>query len=342
MKAAFFREHGGPEKITYGDFPTPEPGPGEVIVRVKACALNHLDIWVLGGIPGLPPSLPHILGNEIAGDVAEVGGGVKGIAPGDRVLVDPSYSCGVCEFCLRGETNLCVEYKIVGAGLHGGFAQYCKVPARNIHPIPEGMSYEEIAATPLVFQTAWHMLTARTQLKAGEDVLVQAGGSGTGTAAIQIAKLLGARVFTTAGTDEKCEKARELGADEAINYKKKDFSQEVKRLTGGRGVDIIFESVGADVWEGCLKSLARQGRLVTCGCTSGPIVQNDIRYLYMKNISIMGSTMGTKEDILTLLKLFGQGKLKPVIDRTFPLEEAGKALEAMMGRSFFGKLVLTV
>ncbi|MFQ6110648.1 MAG: zinc-binding dehydrogenase [Nitrospinota bacterium] len=342
MKAALFHEHGGPEKLRYEDFPTPEPGAGEVVVRVKACALNHLDLWVLGGIPGLPPSLPHILGSDIAGDVAEVGHGVKGIAAGDRVVVDSSYSCGACEFCLRGETNLCVEYKIVGAGLHGGFAEFCKVPARNIHPIPRGMSYEEIAATPLVFQTAWHMLVARVGLRAGEDVLIQAAGSGTGTAAIQIAKLLGARVFATAGSDEKCAKAKELGADEAINYKKKDFSEEVKRLTGGRGVDVVFDTVGADTWEKCLKSLARQGRLVTCGCTSGPTVQNDIRYLYMKHISIVGSTMGTKGEFLTLLSLFGQGKLKPTIDRTFPLPEARAALEVMKGRGFFGKLVLTV
>ena len=340
MKAVIFERHGGLEVLRYRDVPDPRIAPDQVLVRVRACALNHLDIWVRQGTPGITVPLPHITGSEIAGDVAEVGGAVTRFKVGDRVLISPGWSCGECESCRAGEENMCLQFKIVGAQVDGGHAELAKAPERFIIPIPGDLSYEEVAAVPLVFTTAWHMLITRARLRAGESVLVLAAGSGIGSAAVQVAKLAGARVFATASTDEKLEQARELGADALINYSKTNFAEEVLQHTGKRGVDVVFEHVGPATFHLSLQSLRRGGRLVTCGATTGPKVEFDIRYLFAKQLSIIGSMMGTRRELLTVLDLVAQRRLKPVIDKVMPLSQAAEAQRLMMDRSHFGKLLL--
>lgn len=340
MKSALFHEYGGIEKIKYEDAPDPAAGPGEVIVKVKACALNHLDIWVRQGMLGSAIKLPHIVGSEIAGDIYQIGPGVEGLKTGERAVVAPGISCGKCYHCVGGMDNLCEKYMIIGARTKGGYAELVKAPAENILPIPAGLSYEEAAATPLVFMTAWHMLVAKGQIKAGEDVLVLAAGSGVGSAAIQIAKLWGARVIAAAGGDDKLAKAKALGADEVINYNKVDFSVEVKNLTGGKGADIVFENTGAQTWDKSVASLARGGRLITCGATSGGEAKIDLRALFLRQISLIGSSMGTKKELRDLLHLLGGRKLKPVIDRVMPLAQAAEAQRLLDQRKQFGKIIL--
>lgn len=340
MKAVVFYEHGGVEVLKYQDIPEPKPIFGEVLVKVKACALNHLDIWVREGITGIQISLPHILGSDISGEVVQVGGGVTNVKARDKVIIAPGLSCGKCIHCLSGEDNLCRHYDIIGYRTDGGYAEYVKVPEVNVIPMPEGMGFEEAAAIPLVFLTAWHMLVTRARIKPGEDVLVLAAGSGVGSASIQIAKLWGARVIATASTDEKLQKAKELGADELINYTTQDMVEEIKRITERRGVDIVVEHVGAATWEKSIQSLARMGRIVTCGATSGPIASVDIRYIFSKHLSIIGSYMGSKGELLQVLKFFKEKKLRAVVDRTLPLREAQKAHTLMEQRQQFGKLIL--
>lgn len=340
MKAVVFYKHGGIEVLKYEDIPEPKPISGEVLVKIKACALNHLDIWVRQGMPGIQIPLPHILGSDISGEVAQVGDGVTNIKVGDKVVIAPGLSCGKCIHCLSGEDNLCRHYNIIGYRTNGGYAEYVKVPEVNVIPMPEGMGFEEAAAIPLVFLTAWHMLVARAKIKPGEDVLVLAAGSGVGSASIQIAKLWGARVIATASTEEKLQKAKELGADELINYTSQDMVEEVKRITERRGVDIVVEHVGAATWEKSIQSLAKMGRIVTCGATSGPMASVDIRYIFSKHLSIIGSYMGSKGELLQVLKFFGEKKLRAVVDRTLPLREAQKAHTLMEQRQQFGKLIL--
>jgi NADPH:quinone reductase-like Zn-dependent oxidoreductase len=340
MKAVRFHEHGGPEVLKYEDAPDPKIQANEVLVKVKACALNHLDIWLRVGVRRWQLSMPHIVGADIAGEVAEVGSLVTRVKPGDRILLSPGISCGQCEACFKGLDSACRSYTLFGVMVDGGYAEYVKAPEMNVFPIPGDLSFDEAAAVPLVFITAWHMLFTRAGLKPGEEVLVIGAGAGVGMAAIQICKLVGARVIATAGADWKLEKARELGADEVINHSRQSIAEEVKRLTNKRGVDVVFEHVGAAVWEDCFESLATYGRLVTCGTTSGPEVKLNLQLLYGRQRSILGSFMGGKSELTEALKFIGQRRLKAVIDSAFPLKDARAAQEKMESRNFFGKILL--
>lgn len=342
MKAVLFREHGGPEKLTVEDLPTPVIGTGEVLVRVKACALNHLDIWIRQGNPAYPIPLPHVSGSDIAGVVEQVGGQVEGVTVGARVFVSPGLSCWKCENCLAGRDNFCSTFGIIGAKTHGGYAEYVKVPFRNVLPMSENLTFEQAAAFPLVSVTASHMLFALAGLQHGETVLIMGAGSGVGSMAIQLAKLAGARVITTVGSDEKIPKAVVLGADAVINHSKEKVAERVKLLTEGKGVDVVIEHIGPEVWETCLASLAKGGRLITCGATTGAEVKLDLRYMYSRQFTIKGSYMGTRAELVKAAELMGQKRLIPVIDRTYPLREARAAQELMLGRKFFGKIVLTL
>ena len=340
MKAVTIRSHGGPEVVKLEDLPDPQPGPGQVVVAVKAAALNHLDIWVRKGWPGLTLSFPHVLGSDVAGVVEAVGPGVDGVKAGDAVVVNPSLGCGRCEQCLSGHENLCRKFSILGEHVSGGQAQKLAVLARNVLPKPARLSFEEAAAVPLTFMTAWHALVQRAKVRPGETVLVHAAGSGVGVAAVQIAKLLGARVIATAGSDAKLEKAKGLGADEVVNYETQDFAKEVKRLTDRKGVEVVFEHVGKKTWEKSILSAAIGGRITTVGATTGFDPLTDLRHVFFRQISILGSTMGTAGDLLEVLKLVGEGKLRPVVDRVLPLAEARKGQELLSERAQFGKLVL--
>jgi NADPH:quinone reductase-like Zn-dependent oxidoreductase len=340
MKAVRFHEHGGPEVLKYEDAPDPKIKANEVLVKVKACALNHLDIWLRMGVRRWQLPLPRIVGSDISGEVAEVGSLITRFKPGDRVLLSPGISCGQCEMCFKGLDSACRSYTLYGIVADGGYAEYVKAAEMNVIPIPGDLSFDEAAAVPLVFVTAWHMLFTRAGLKPGEDVLVIGAGSGVGMAAIQICKLVGARVIATAGADWKLEKARELGADEVIHHGKQSIAEEVKRLTDKRGVDVVFEHVGAAVWEDCFESLATYGRLVTCGTTSGPEVKLNMQILYGRQRTILGSFMGGKAELLEALKHIGARRLRGVIDSEFPLAEARAAQEKMESRNFFGKILV--
>jgi NADPH:quinone reductase-like Zn-dependent oxidoreductase len=340
VKATIFKQHGGPEVLEYADVPDPRIRADEVLIEVKACALNHLDIFVRGGLPGIEIPLPHILGNDIAGVVREVGELVTWAKPGDEVMVNPGVSCGHCDACLSGEDNLCREYDIMGYRRNGGYAELVAVPGVNIVPKPPELSWEEAAALPLVTVTAWHMLVTRVNVQPGETVLVHAAGSGVGSIAIQIAKLRGARVITTASTGEKLEKARELGADEAINYTQADWPKEVRRLTDRKGVDVVVEHTGAATWPGSISSLTNNGRLVTCGATSGYDARTDLRQVFYRHLNILGSFMGSKAELLEALKFVREGKIRAVVDRVLPLSEARQAHEVIENRAQFGKVVL--
>lgn len=342
MNAVVFSEHGGPEVLRYTEVPAPTIGPDDVLVHVRACALNHLDIWIRRGLPGISIPLPHILGSDIAGEVVEVGKEVSGIRTGEKVVLSPGICCGHCEQCAAGKDSQCRDYTLFGYMVPGGYAEYVRAPAVNVIPMPLHLSYEEVAAIPLVFVTAWHMLITRAALKPAEEVLVLGAGSGVGSAAIQIAKVAGARVIATGGTDEKLAKARELGADETILHSKQDIAAEVKRLTNRRGVDVVFEHVGEATWEKSIRSLAIGGRLVTCGATTGFEGKIDIRYLFSRQISILGSYMGSKAELLSVMELVRRRAVKPVLDKVFPLAEAADAHRRLENREQFGKIVLRV
>ena len=341
MKAAIFRQHGGPEVLEYTDVPEPALRANEVLVEVKACALNHLDIFVRNGLPGIEIPLPHILGNDVAGVVREVGELVTWVKPGDEVMVQPGVSCGHCEACLSGQDNMCREYDIIGYRRNGGYAELVAVPGVNIIPKPANLSWEEAAALPLVTVTAWHMLVTRANVQPGEDVLVHAAGSGVGSIAIQIAKLRGARVITTASADEKLARARELGADETINYTNEDWPKEVRRLTGRRGVDVVVEHTGAATWPGSISALKNNGRLVTCGATSGFDARTDLRQVFYRHLTLLGSFMGSKGELLEAMKFIAAGKIKGIVDRVLPLSEARQAHQVIEDRGQFGKVVLS-
>ena len=340
MNAVLFEAHGGLGVLKYAEIPMPQPKEGEVLVRVQACGLNHLDIWIRQGMPGVPIPLPHIIGSEIVGTIAQAVPGSSRFKLRDRVLVAPGVSCGQCPACLKGRDSLCPEFKIVGLQINGGYAEYAVVPERNLIPLPERWKPEEWAAVPLVFMTAWHMLMTRGGLQKGETVLIQAAGSGVGSAAIQIAKLQGAKVFTTVGSDEKIKKAEALGADVVINYKKADFAKELLRMTNDQGADLVLEHIGPDTWAGSIRCLAKGGRLVTCGSTSGPKVELDLRFFFTKELSVTGCYMGGRQELEQVVRLVADGKLKPVVDTVFPLADAAKAQERMESRNLFGKLVL--
>lgn len=340
MRAVIIRRHGGPEVLEEAEVPAPPIRASDVRVQVKATALNHLDLWVRGGLPGLKLPLPHILGSDVAGVVESVGADVQGLAVGDEVIVQPGVSCMRCEPCLSGQDHHCRSYGIIGEHLNGGYAELISVPHHNIVPKPKALSWEEAAAAPLVFLTAWEMLVRRAQIQAGEAVLIHAAGSGVGSAAIQIAKLSGAQVIATAGSDAKLEKALALGADHAINYETQDFVAETRKIVGRRGVDVIFDHVGKFTWEGSVRALDNGGRLVTCGATTGHEVPLDLRHLFYRKLSLLGSTMGSKGDLIRMVHLLAEGKLKAVIDRALPLSEARRAHELLADRAQFGKIVL--
>ncbi|HYA96985.1 MAG TPA: zinc-binding dehydrogenase [Methylomirabilota bacterium] len=342
MKAILFRRHGGPEVLEYTDAPEPAVGPRDVLVRVRACALNHLDLWVRRGIPGVQFPFPHIPGSDIAGEIAQAGRDVTRVKPGEKVVLIPGVSCGKCVFCLSGRDNFCREFTNLGYMIDGGCAEFVRCPEVNCLPYPENLSFEQAAAVPLVFQTAWHMLVTRAALQPGEDALILGAGSGVGSAAIQIAKFLGARVIATAGSDEKLTLARQLGADETLNHRQQRIRDEVRRLTAKRGVDVVFEHVGTATWEDSLASLAPGGRLVTCGATTGFDAKVDLRFLFSRQLSLLGSYMGEKSELFTVMKLVAAGRFKPVIDRTFPLASCAVAHAYLESGQQFGKVVLNV
>jgi NADPH:quinone reductase-like Zn-dependent oxidoreductase len=342
VKAIVFQKHGGPEVLQYADVPDPEPCPNEVLVRVRACALNHLDLWVRGGLPNVSIPLPHIPGSDVAGEIARIGSEVTTVRVGQKVVLAPGVSCGKCAACISGQDNRCRQFTNLGYMIDGGCAEFVRVPEVNCLAYPENLSFEQAAAVPLVFQTAWHMLIARAELQPGEDVLVLGAGSGVGSAAIQIAKFFGARVIATAGSDEKLAKARELGADHVINHKAQKIRDEVRRITNKRGVDVVFEHVGTATWDDSLASLALAGRLVTCGNTTGYDAKLDLRFLFSRQLSLHGSYMGVKSELHTIMKLVAAGRLKPVVDRTFPLAEAAAAHAYLESGQQFGKLILKV
>jgi NADPH:quinone reductase-like Zn-dependent oxidoreductase len=340
MRAAFFDEHGGPEVMKVDDRPDPRAGPGQVVVRVEAVALNHLDLWVRRGLPGLDVDLPFIGGSDVAGFVEEVGEGVEGWETGDRVIVNPGLWCGRCEWCARGEHSLCDDYGILGEHVDGGAAERVAVPARNLFEIPEDFPYEEAAAVPLVFQTAWRALKTRAGLRAGESVLITGASGGVSTAAVQIARLSGARVFAVTSGPEKVERVEELGANVVVDRLEEDFSSVVWEETGKRGVDVVLDSVGEAVWEDCVRCLAKRGRLVTYGATTGPDGALDIRRMFWKQIEVMGSTMATRAEFEEVMGLVFSGRLEPVIDVAWPLERIADAHERLEAGEQFGKVVL--
>jgi NADPH:quinone reductase-like Zn-dependent oxidoreductase len=307
---------------------------------VRAVALNHLDLWVRAGLPSLKVAFPHLLGSDVAGVVEQLGVGVTGVREGDAVVVNPGLSCGRCRACLLGRDNLCRAYQIIGEHVSGGYAERLAIPAQNVIAKPANLTFPEAAAMPLVFLTAWHALIARAELRAGETVLVHAAGSGVGSAAIQVAKLVGASVIATAGSDAKCEKARVLGADHAINYEAEDFLAAVKKLTGRRGVEVVFEHVGKSTWEKSILALMNGGRLVTVGATTGYDPPTDLRHVFYRRLSILGSTMGSKGELFDLLRFAEQGRLRPVVDRILPLAQAREAHGLIAERAQFGKIVL--
>jgi NADPH:quinone reductase-like Zn-dependent oxidoreductase len=342
MKAVVFHHHGDPSVLHYTDVPEPHLRHNEVLVRVHACALNHLDLWVRRGLPGVPIPLPHIPGSDIAGVVEKIGPEAQSVYVGEKVVLAPGITCGKCPACLSGNDNLCPHFTNLGYMMDGGCAEYVRCPDVNCFPYPDDLEWAHAAAVPLVFQTAWHMLIHRAQLQPGETVLVLAAGSGVGSAAIQIAKFFGAYVIATAGNDEKLAKAKEIGADQVIHHGVMPISKEVRRLTGNRGVDVVVEHVGTATWDHSVKSLANGGRLVTCGATTGYDAKIDLRFLFTRQLSILGSYMGTKGELRMVLKLVAQGRLKPIVDKVWPLHDAIAAHSYLEKAKQFGKVVLTV
>jgi NADPH:quinone reductase-like Zn-dependent oxidoreductase len=342
MRALVLHRHGGPEVLTLEPaWPDPAPGPGEMVVRVHACALNYLDIFTREGMPGEPTPLPHITGGDIAGVVAAVGPGVARPAVGDRVVLNPSWGCGACEYCRDGEVPKCLRVHMLGEMDPGGLAEYVRAPAAQAIPLADGYPFEEAACLPITFGTAWRMLVTHAGVQPGDDVLVHGAAGGVGIAAVQIAKLAGARVFATASSGAKLERLRALGADVPIDYAAdREWDATVRRLTGKRGVDVIVETVGAATWERSIRALGKGGRLVTSGATSGPIGPTDIRYLFRREHRILGSNGWTHNDLLTITRLAFEGKLRPVIDRVLPLERAAEGERAMEARQIFGKVVI--
>ena len=337
MKAARFHEHGGPGVIRFEEAPDPVPTPGRAIVRVRACALNHLDLWQRRGLERVTIPMPHISGADVAGEVVDGGGGA--VPPGARVMLQPGLSCGHCAMCTRGRDNLCPNYDVLGYMSDGGYAELVSVPVANLIAIPDHIEFVTAAAFPLTFLTAWHMLLTRANLEEGETVLVLAASSGVGQAAIQIARLHGARVFATAAP-EKLDRAKALGAEDAFDHYADDFAQRVKKATNGRGADIVVEHVGEATWDRSVRALARGGRLVTCGATTGYSAALDLRHLFARQLSLLGSYMGRKAELLRAAPLFFGGQLTPVVDEVLPLSEARAAHERLEAHRQFGKIVL--
>jgi NADPH:quinone reductase-like Zn-dependent oxidoreductase len=339
MRAMAFAQPGGAEVLELMDLPAPELDDDEVLVQVKACALNHLDVWVRSGLPTKIP-MPHIGGCEVAGIVAGLGRRVTNFATGQRVLVSPGQSCMCCDWCNQSLDSCCDQYHIMGYQTQGGFAEFAKARACDLFPISEAWSFEEWAAVPLTFVTAWNMLHHRAGLRPNDEVVIFGASSGVGTAAIQIAKVAGAHVFAVAGTEEKLRKAEELGADVLLNYNTQEIGKEVRKRTGGRGADIVFEHIGSAVWQQALKCLGKNGRLVTCGATTGSKVEIDLRFFFTQQHAILGAYMGSRHELLQCLRVVERRLLRPVVDSVFPLEQLRQAQERMEKREMFGKIVI--
>jgi NADPH:quinone reductase-like Zn-dependent oxidoreductase len=340
MKAAFFKEHGGSEKILYDDYRDPRADAGEVVVRVRACALNQVDMLLLDGRFPPPEGLPHVNGCEVAGTVESTGAGVNGLTAGQRVIVFPGFSCGVCEYCLRGERTVCVRYGYLGAHKDGGYAELVKVPAANVVPLAESISFEAAAAVPLAMLTSWRAIVTQAEVRPGQTVLVQAAGSGVGSAAIQIARLCGARVMTTVGSDDKIDFAKRLGAELVVNYRTQDFVEAAKTWTGKRGVDVAIEHIGGEMFEKSVYALTRLGTLVTIGSHDTHWGRLDLRHVYSKNLRVMGTNLGSLPEFRTMLEHLADGRLRPVIDRTFPLSDARAAVQYVLDRRNQGKVLV--
>jgi NADPH:quinone reductase-like Zn-dependent oxidoreductase len=343
MRAVLLRRYGGPEVMEVGEVPTPVPGPGEVLVKVKAAALNHFDLWLRRGLPALQVPLPHVPGGDACGVIAGLGAGVSDLEEGDRVVVNPGLSCGRCVRCQSGQDNLCAKFRMVGEDTWGGEAEYLAVPAVNVVAAPVGVSDAELAALPTVFMTAWQMLVDKAKVAPRETVLVVAGASGVGAAAIQIAKLFGAEVIATGSTDAKLALARSLGADAGINSASgPDLAREVKRLTGGRGADVVIEHVGGEAFTSAVRCAAKGGRIVTCGATAGHEPPLNLRYVFWRQLSILGSTMAPRGRMHTILELVGARRLRGVVDRVMPMDAIVEAHQLLESRAVAGKLVLEI
>jgi NADPH:quinone reductase-like Zn-dependent oxidoreductase len=342
MKAMVFDACGGPEKIRPADVPKPDVGREAVLIQVKACALNHMDLFVRRGPAEPGKQFPFWGLADVAGVVSEVGAGVETCRPGDRVIVNPALSCGACEFCRSGEDSLCISFKILGDEVPGGAAEYVVAPAGNVMPLPDDFGFEEAAAVPLVFLTAWRALITQAQLKPGDDVLILGASGGVASAAIQIARLAGARVFAVTSGAEKVARTRQLGADQVLDRNELDFARETLRLTENRGVDVVLENVGTPTWKQSLQCLARAGRLVTYGRTAGMIGETNIRELFVKQTRIIGTTMGNRKEFAEVTRLVFQRRLRPIIDKIYPLDQLRAAHERLEAGAQFGKIILTV
>ncbi len=340
MRAIVIQEHGGVDALKPMTVPDPTPGSGEVRVKIKACGINHLDLWVRRGVPGHKFPLPMIPGNDISGVVDQLGAHVLGVKEGDAVVISPGVSCGYCARCLEGNDHYCRDYGILGEHRDGGCAEYVVVPAANAVPKPEKLSFEEAAAFGVAWLTAWEMVVNRGGVRSGETVLIQAAGSGVSSAAIQLAKLYGAIVITTSSTEEKLARARELGADHTINYRTDDLVSHVKHITGKKGVDLVIDHVGGGTTEASIRVLAWQGRLVICGATTESEIKINLRQLFFKSLTILGSTMGSKRDFIRILSEAERGRIRPVIDRRLPLDQVREAHRILEAREAFGKVVL--
>jgi len=338
MKAVRIHEFGDPEVLRYEDAPDPQLREDQVLIRVRACAMNHLDLWVRQGLPGV--QLPHILGSDIAGEVVGIGRYVSGFSSGQRVLIAPMQFCNHCEKCVAGLQNQCREFAVRGNTVGGGNCALIAVPQACAIPIPDWLSFDQAASVPLVFLTAWHMLVGRAAVRSGQTVLVLGANSGVGIAGIQIAKMFHCTVVGTAGDERKAQKARELGADHVIHHYQQKISEEVRKITNKQGVDVVMEHVGRETWGESLRSLKPAGTLVTCGATTGPQAGLDLRFVFSRQLSVLGSYMGTMGELHEVLKHVFAGRLKPVIDRTFPLSEVCAAHKYMEESQMFGKIVL--
>lgn len=343
MRAVLLDAHGGVENLRLTEnLPIPEPGPGQVRVRVRAAALNRVDVWVRNGWPGIRVPLPHILGADAAGEVDLPGAGVTAFKPGDRVVVNPGVGCGQCDLCLSGQDNLCPQFVILGEDVTGTYAEYIVVPARNLLHLPDHVGYNEAAAASLVYLTAWHSLITRGGLRAGESVLIVGAGGGVNSASIQIAKLAGAKVYVVGSSAAKLEQARQLGADEVIDRSAEDWSRAIFQRTNKRGVDVVVDNVGKETLFGSIRAVRRGGRILIVGNTSGPQAEVDLRFVFRKHISIIGSTMAPHGDFVRVMELVFAGVLRPVVGAVFPLAQAADAHRAMESGDVFGKIVLEI
>jgi NADPH:quinone reductase-like Zn-dependent oxidoreductase len=344
VKAVVLKAFGGADNLELTTLPDPVPGPGEVLLRVRACALNHLDIWIRNGLPGSKVAVPHVLGSDVAGEVEALGPGAKAVKIGDRVAAYPGRVCGACAACKDGRASDCPDFGIIGAygGTQGGYAEKLAVAAEHLLPVPKNMSFTDAASLPLTALTSWHMLATLAELKAGETVVIVGAGAGVAVAAIQIAKARGARVIAASTDAAKLERAKTLGADDVVRRPPEDLSRAVRKLTGGAMADCVFEHVGPALFMDALKCLRPSGRLITCGATSGPTVELDLRYVFSRQLRIFGARMGSLAEMRAVWSLVTDGRLKPVVDKTFPLAEARQAQERLESRGQFGKVVVSI